>query len=68
MMKLLCVEAWLRYGIVEEGSNAREVGTHITVIAEAKGIGVCFVLTKGVLCGILMLHWKNLQDSGESTR
>jgi hypothetical protein len=53
---------------VKESSSARELGTHITVIAEPEGIGICFVLTKGVLFGILMLHWKNLQDSGESTQ
>ena len=51
-----CIEAWRRYGAVKESSSARELGTHITVIAEAESIGVCFVLTKGVLCGILMLH------------
>jgi hypothetical protein len=63
-----CAEAWRRYGVVEERSSAREMDTYITVIAEAEGVGVCFVLTKGVLCGILMLHWMNLQDSGESTQ
>jgi hypothetical protein len=55
-----CAEPWRRYGVVEEWSSAREMDTYITVIAEAEGIGVWIVLTKGVLCRILMLHWKNL--------
>jgi len=53
---------------VKESSSARELGTHITVIAEAESIGVCFVLTKVYFVGFRCCSGRIFKTREESTQ